>query len=104
MVRATPNPAPTVPTRLMMTLRDGVPGNWCTLDDLTGGGVTERWLPNSPTSIDLNVYVPGGDGVCLLGGQGVCTEPDCYFVVGNPASFYLYTSFDGTAELIRIGD
>ncbi len=36
-----------------------------------------------------------GDGVCVLGGHGVCTDDDCYFAVGNPESFYLYTTFDG---------
>jgi hypothetical protein len=92
-------PDSTRPARVTMTLRDGVPGNWCTLENLTGGAVQERWLPNSPTPIDLQVYVPA-DGECLLGGHGSCIEEDCFFAVGNPASFYLYTSFSGTAELI----
>ena len=92
---AVPEPVPTRPTNLMMTMRDGVPGNWCTLPDDGGGGVIqERWLKTS-TSIDLDVYLPGGDGQCLMGGAGVCTDDDCYFAVGNPESFYLYTTFDG---------
>jgi len=98
---------PTRHGRLMMTMRDGVPGNWCTLDDYTGGIVRDRWLKSS-TSIVLNVYLPGGDGamgdgVCLLGGGGVCTEPNCYFAVGNPKSFYLYTTFDGFITLTKTG-
>jgi len=95
------DPPPNKPTRMMLTMRDGVPGNWCTLENGEGGIVEERWLPKSSTSIDLYVYLPDGDGECLLGGHGVCTEPDCYFVVGNPLSFYLYTSFNGTATLTQ---
>jgi hypothetical protein len=89
---AVPEPVPTRPTNLMMTMRDAVPGNWCTLEDGTGGAVQERWLKSSE-SVVLDVYLPE-NGVCLLGGHGMCTEPDCYFAVGNPASFYLYTTFD----------
>ena len=101
-VSAVPDPVPTRPTNLMMTMRDGVPGNWCTLLDDGGGGVIqERWLKSS-TSIVLDVYLPD-DGECLTGGHGVCTEPDCYFAVGNPDSFYLYTTFDGIIELTYIG-
>lgn len=97
---AVPDPKPTRPTNLMMTMRDGVPGNWCTLTPGgTGGVVQERWLPKSSTSIELNVYLPGADGVCLTGGHGVCIEDDCYFTVGNPDSFYLYTTFDATITL-----
>lgn len=88
-----PEPGPTRPTRVMMTMRDGVPGNWCTLEDGSGGIVEDR-LKGSE-SVVLNVFLPGEDGVCLLGGRGVCTDDDCYFAVGNPESFYLYTTFDG---------
>jgi hypothetical protein len=100
---AVPVPVPTRPTNLMMTMRDGVPGNWCALDvdtDAWGGVVQERWLPKSSTSIVLDVYLPE-NGECLLGGHGVCTEPDCYFAVGNPESFYLYTTFDGIITLTQ---
>lgn len=90
---AVPEPAPTRPTRVLMTMRDGVPGNWCTLEDGSGGGVQDRLKGSEP--IVLNVYLPGDDGVCLLGGFGGCTDDDCYFAVGNPKSFYLYTTFDG---------
>jgi hypothetical protein len=98
-----PNPTPTRPTRVMMTMRDGVPGNWCTLDDGSGGIVQDR-LTKTSTSVDLNVFLPGDNGVldngmCLTGGHGVCTEDDCYFAVGNPKSFYLYSSFDATVTL-----
>ena len=89
---AVPEPAPTRPTRVMMTMRDGVPGNWCTLEDGSGGGIQDRLKGSEPTV--LNVYLPD-DGVCLLGGRGGCAEEDCYFAVGNPKSFYLYTTFDG---------
>jgi len=94
---AVPYPVPTKPTNLMMTMRDGVPGNWCTLTAGTGGAVQERWTRSS-TSIVLNVNLPS-DGECLTGGHGVCTEPDCYFAVGNKKSFYLYTTFDGFITL-----
>jgi hypothetical protein len=89
---AVPEPAPTRPTRVMMTMRDGVPGNWCTLEDGSGGGIQDRLKGSEP--IVLNVYLPD-DGVCLLAGLGGCTGDDCYFAVGNPKSFYLYTTFDG---------
>ena len=89
------------PTNVMMTMRDGVPGNWCTLSTDGGGGVVqERWLPNSPTPIVLDVNLPS-DGMCLMGGAGVCTDDDCYFAVGNPESFYLYTTFDATITLTK---
>ena len=102
-LKAVPNPVPTKPTNLMMTMRDGVPGNWCTLDTVgTGGVVQERWLPKSSTNIVLDVYLPD-DGECLMGGHGVCTEDDCYFAVGNPESFYLYTTFDGIITLTKNG-
>jgi hypothetical protein len=96
-VTAVPNPA-TRPTNMMMTMRDGVAGNWCALQNGEGGIVQERWLPKSPTSVVLDVYLPG-DGGCLVGGHGVCTDDDCYFAVGNPESFYLCTTFDGFITL-----
>ena len=90
------------PTNLMMTMRDGVPGNWCTLPDGSGGVVQDRWLRDRPDTdpVVLDVFLPGengdlDDGMCLMGGAGVCTDDDCYFAVGNPESFYLYTTFDG---------
>jgi hypothetical protein len=95
---AVPYPVPMKPTNLMMTMRDGVPGNWCTLTaGGTGGAVRERWARSS-TAIVLDVNLPSA-GECLTGGHGVCTEPDCYFAVGNPKSFYLYTTFDGFITL-----
>ena len=92
-VKAVPKPVPKKPTNMMMTMRDGVPGNWCTLEDGSGGVIQDRLKGSEP--IALNVYLPGDDGVCLLGGHGGCTGDDCYFAVGNPKSFYLYTTFDG---------
>jgi hypothetical protein len=106
-VSAVPNPIPTRPARLMMTMRDGVPGNWCTLTAGGDGGVVqERWLRDRPATdpVVLDVFLPGesgalDEGMCLTGGHGVCTEDDCYFAVGNPKSFYLYSSFDATVTL-----
>jgi hypothetical protein len=106
-VSAVPNPIPTRRTNLMMTMRDGVPGNWCTLTAGGDGGVVqERWLRDRPATdpVVLDVFLPGesgalDEGMCLTGGHGVCTEDDCYFAVGNPKSFYLYSSFDATVTL-----
>jgi hypothetical protein len=108
-VSAVPNPIPTRPTGVMMSVRDGVPGNWCTVpDDPDTGVLQERWLPNR-TEMEpfiLDVFLPGSndftglaDGQCWTGGHGVCTDDDCYFAVGTPESFYLYSSFDGTVTL-----
>jgi hypothetical protein len=76
-------------------VRDGVPGNWCTLAIGTPSGFSDRWnspYPPDPT-IKGEVYLPGAedysglgldDGVCLGGGAG-----GDYFEVGNPKSFCL---------------
>jgi hypothetical protein len=96
---AVPDPEPSRRTNLMMTMRDGVPGNWCTLIDGSGGMIQDQWLKTS-TSVDLNVYLPS-HGECWTGGHGVCLEPDCYFGVGNPESFYLYTAFDATIKVTK---
>jgi hypothetical protein len=102
-VSVTPDPLPTRPARLMVSVRDGVPGNWCKVPDVPDTGVViDRWLPGDG-AFDLQVYVPGSDalalpflddGQCYSGGAG-----GDYFVVGNPDSFYLYTSFDGHATV-----
>ncbi len=53
------------------------------------------------SAFELQVLLPGSgsdvldgleDGQCYSGGAG-----GDYFAVGNPESFYLYTSFDGKA-------
>lgn len=66
--------------RFALTMRDHVPGNWCMVGEETRG---------KPTGAQtIEVFIPE-DGVCLLGGRGVCTESDCYFAIGNPANFVL---------------
>ena len=91
----------------MVSVRDGVPGNWCTVPDVADTGVVVRRLMPGDTVFELQVYLPGnddpgfedlGDGQCYSGGAG-----GDYFVVGNPDSFYLYTSFDGKATVTHNG-
>ena len=66
-------------------------------------GVVFRRLMPGDTAFELQVLLPGSgsealdgldDGQCYSGGAG-----GDYFAVGNPESFYLYTSFDGTATV-----
>ena len=100
-VRVTPDDLVTRPTRMMVSVRDGVPGNWCTVPDVADTGVVVRRLMPGDTVFELQVFLPGDsdfpgldDGQCYSGGAG-----GDYFVVGNPDSFYLYTSFDGSATV-----
>ena len=84
-----------------------MPGNWCTVPDVPDTGVVrDRWRPGDG-AFDLQVHLPGSDGLaftdlddgqCYSGGAG-----GDYFVVGNPDSFYLYTSFDGHATVTYNG-
>lgn len=107
-VSVTPDPLPTRPARLMVSVRDGVPGNWCTVPDVPDTGVViDRWLPGDG-AFDLQVYLSSSDGLalpflddgqCYSGGAG-----GDYFVVRNPDSFYLYTSFDGHATVTPTTD
>jgi len=96
-LKVTPVPLPTRPTSLMVTMRDGVPGNWCTLLEGGGGVVQDRWRPGREEPVILDVYLPN-DGECLSGGAG-----GEFFAFGNPESFYLYTSFDASATKTRNG-
>jgi hypothetical protein len=87
---------------MTVTLRDHVPGNWCTPDG-SGGGAYLRWHPKDATPRDpltLDVYLPDaddglgndaplGDGVCYGGGAGGATMQD-----GSPDSFYLWMRHD----------
>lgn len=104
------------PTNVTLTMRDHVPGNWCTLPsdpdaplDDVGGIIKGRWKPSSP-ALTGEVYLPGAaplgspepipdpipwwmwitDGTCLSGGAG-----GDFFQVGNSESFYLWTSVPG---------
>ncbi len=83
-----------------VSVRDHVPGNWCSLAVDASWGFGERWPFVGP--IVGEVYLPGnenlptlglGDGVCLAGGAG-----GDYFAVGNPDSFYLRTNGDVTVQ------
>ena len=104
-------------TNVTVTMRDHVPGNWCTLPNSNpdalledvGGIIKGRWKPGSP-ALTGQVYLPGAtpleslnplpkpipwwmwitDGTCLSGGAG-----GDFFQVGNPDSFYLWTSVPG---------
>lgn len=85
----------------VMTMRDEVPGNWCTVGDpVNQDGTVTRY-------VDLPTENPFGEwwevGVCALGGQGQCTEEGCFFPTANPATFVL-TAPEGTVTATRLGD
>lgn len=92
-----------------VAVRDGIPGNWCTLPSGGGGVFSERgqWSPD--WRIVGEVYLPGtenilglpfdvnfGGGTCLAGGAG-----GEYFMVGNPDSFYLRAEGTVTVEFVE---
>jgi hypothetical protein len=90
-------------------VRDGVPGNWCTMEIGTGSRVSDRWKAPYPDDLSVTgpVYLPGeedfadlglADGMCLGGGAG-----GEYIEVGNPDSFYLRTS-GGRVEVQWVRD
>jgi hypothetical protein len=92
---------------MTVTLRDHVPGNWCTTDG-SGGGVHVRWHPKDKTHgpLTLDVFLPDsddaldgneplGDGVCFGGGAGGATMP-----IGNPDSFYLWLGSDAMVSIV----
>jgi hypothetical protein len=102
-------------TNFIITLRDDVPGNWCTVPEgapdadyyATGvlgafedpsGVLSVRWKPNDGP-VSLNVYLPAGNvpgeaqGICLDGGAGGETMG-----VGNTASYYLVAPGTVTAQ------
>jgi hypothetical protein len=77
------------PLSLSMTMRDGVPGNWCSVrdpetGDILGGSAVARtqWRAGDPP-LKLYVEFPA-DGVCLQGGAGGET-----IAVNNPNIFFL---------------
>jgi len=93
---------------LTVTLRDHVPGNWCTPDG-SGGGAYVRWHPKDATRdpLTLDVFLPDaedtlgdgdplGDGVCCGGGAGGDTMQD-----GSPNSFYLWLRHDAVVTISR---
>lgn len=108
------------PTNVTVTMRDHVPGNWCTLPNdpdeplgNVGGIIKGRWKPESP-ALTGEAYLPGAtplerfedvtgeipwwmwitDGTCLSGGAG-----GDFFQVGNPESFYLWVSVPGVVTV-----
>jgi hypothetical protein len=94
---------PTVPgnpnrtTTVLFTVRDHVPGNWCTTPPELGlepsGAMRIRWR-ESDGPVVMYVYYPA-DGVCLSGGNG-----GDFFAIGNPASLYLVADGTVTAEFL----
>ena len=103
------------PIGATVSVRDGVPGNWCTLAIGTSSTFGGRWtygddpidpivgyvyLPGSenlPSELgDWGYPTPGLDvGMCLGGGAA-----GDYLEVGNPSSFYLRTDGDVTVEWV----
>jgi hypothetical protein len=67
---------------------------------MVGATVTEGGSKTRPASVTRYVDLPTENpfdygewfevGVCGLGGHGVCTDEDCFFPIGNPASFVLW--------------
>ncbi len=90
-------PDSTRPTRVMITVRDHVPGNWCPQ------GITDRWrLGGDPVETTVNIpEVPGewvGGSVCPVGGAA-----GAFYDVGTPDSFYLDTMGEVTVTLLTTG-
>jgi len=104
-----PDPETRKPLGAWMDVRDGVPGNWCTLAIDDSWGFSDRWKAPYPPDPTLrgHVYLPGDEnlpvdpedpehptlgldnGMCISGGAG-----GDYFEVGNPKSFYLRADGD----------
>ena len=95
------------PINAVVAVRDGVPGNWCTLLDSDNDLVedpestfTRKWRAGDADVFGW-VYLPGDengvarDGMCLHGGAG-----GDYFQVGNPDSFYLRANGTVTTEWV----
>lgn len=104
----TPPRNPARPIGAAVAVRDGIPGNWCTLPDGSGGNFGTRWRVGDPPVVG-EVYLPGtenilglafdpiyGGGTCLAGGAG-----GEYFMVGNPDSFYLRAEGNVTVEFVQ---
>ena len=81
---------PKRPISASVTVRDGVPGNWCPVAIGLTSGISERWkvgddLPTGQTYLPGDENLPNlAEGMCINGGAG-----GDYFEVGNPKSFYL---------------
>lgn len=87
----------------VMTMRDDVPGNWCTVSDpVKEGGSITRYV-DLPTANPFGYGEWWEVGVCGFGGQGMCTDAECFFPTGNPATFVL-TAPEGTVTAERLGD
>jgi len=77
-------------TRVRITVRDHVPGNWCPQ------GITERWRPGDDP-VETTVIIPpvpdewAGGKVCPIGGAA-----GEFYDVGTPSSFYLDTKGEVT--------
>lgn len=77
------------PINLSMTMRDGIPGNWCRVSDGEGGflngsgGTNGNGWRSGDAPIEDYVELPA-DGVCLQGGAGGET-----IAVNNPDIFFL---------------
>lgn len=78
------------PTRVFLTMRDNIPGNWCAIDPESPSGFSGRVRPGEP------VLLPSGDpmqwlfpesGICVKGGRGGDMIGDGY--PGYPGEFYL---------------
>jgi len=102
------------PVSAVVAVRDGVPGNWCTLLDSDNAHLdpdsettfTRKWR-EADGDVFGWVYLPGAenegedndpnlaDGMCLHGGAG-----GDYFQVGNPDSFYLRANGTVTTEWV----
>ena len=78
-------------TRVMITVRDHTPGNWCPQ------GLTERWRPGGDP-VKTTVIIPewandwAGESVCPAGGAA-----GNFYEIGTPGSFYLDT--EGTVTI-----
>jgi hypothetical protein len=107
--------APTEPKNVkrsidaQVAVRDGIPGNWCTLPDGSGGVFSEQGQWSTDWRVIGEVYLPGtenirdlafdpfyGGGTCLAGGAG-----GDYFMVGNSDSFYLRAEGTVTVEWVE---
>jgi hypothetical protein len=80
-------PDSTRSTRVMITVRDHVPGNWCPQ------GITAKWRPGGDpveTTVSIPEWDPdtwAGESICPIGGAA-----GAFYNVGTPSSFYLDTT------------
>ena len=95
--KVTVRPPPEATYRMLaVTMRDHVPGNWCTPDG-SGGGADIRWKPkDDPPDLLLDVFLPA-NGVCRGGGAGGATMP-----AGNINSFYLWLRYDALVTIEKL--